>query len=214
MFAAVFPIAPALALVNNLMEIKVDFLRLSNCRRPDLVDRSSLNGWITCLTILGFTSVFTNSFLLCLVSKNIHSIVPTQYLSMVQTDFSRFVLLVIVEHSLLALNVLLSNLIEDVPRWVQEMQAQEAERIRKKLATERLVGYKYVYLIYIYLYINFFILILFTFSYVFLLFFLLMIIEFKTFQLKIKKIILLIMNVILLLLEFQTLLHILVIHQL
>ena len=46
------------------------------------------------------------------------------------------------EHILLALNVILSHAIEDVPRWVQEMQAQEAERIRKELATERLIGYK------------------------------------------------------------------------
>ena len=89
MFAAVFPIAPALALINNLMEIKVDFLRLSNCRRPDLIDRSSLNGWITCLSFLGYASIFTNSFLLCIVSKDVHAIVPGQYLSMVQTDFSR-----------------------------------------------------------------------------------------------------------------------------
>jgi hypothetical protein len=40
MFAVVFPIAPALAYLNNLMEAKVDFLKLANCRRPPLQDRS------------------------------------------------------------------------------------------------------------------------------------------------------------------------------
>lgn len=89
MFAVVFPIAPALALLNNLMEIKVDFLRLSSCRRPDLVDSSSLNVWITCLTVLGFASVFTNSFLLCIVSNKLYDIIPNQFLPSVQTDFSR-----------------------------------------------------------------------------------------------------------------------------
>jgi hypothetical protein len=39
MFAVVFPIAPALAYLNNLMEAKVDFLKLASCRRPPLQDR-------------------------------------------------------------------------------------------------------------------------------------------------------------------------------
>lgn len=39
MFAVVFPIAPALAYLNNLMEAKVDFLKLANCRRPPVQDR-------------------------------------------------------------------------------------------------------------------------------------------------------------------------------
>lgn len=50
MFAVVFPIAPALAYLNNLMEAKVDFLKLTNCRRPPLQDRS------VSLDILSFSS--------------------------------------------------------------------------------------------------------------------------------------------------------------
>lgn len=52
--------------------------------------------------------------------------------------------MVILEHTLLAMKLLLSHLIEELPRWVQEKKAQEAERLRKQLAVERLAGYKYV----------------------------------------------------------------------
>lgn len=41
MFVVVFPIAPALAYVNTLLEAKVDFFKLLNCRRPPLQDRSA-----------------------------------------------------------------------------------------------------------------------------------------------------------------------------
>jgi hypothetical protein len=51
--------------------------------------------------------------------------------------------MVLLEHFLLAMKLLLSHLIEELPRWVQEKKAQEAERLRKQLAVERLAGYKY-----------------------------------------------------------------------
>jgi hypothetical protein len=89
MFGVVFPLAPGLALINNMMEIKVDFIKLSSCRRPALVDRSTLNGWFTCLSVLSVTAIFTNSFMLCIVSHQLGSIIPTDYLPMVQTEFSR-----------------------------------------------------------------------------------------------------------------------------
>ncbi len=156
MFAAVLPIAPALAMVNNKMEIKVDFLKLSGCRRPDIIDRSTLQGWMTCLTVLSYASVFTNSFLLCIASKNLGSIVPKDYISYIETDiqrfsefsfifyYARFALLVLVEHALLGLKVVLSHLIEDLPRWVQEKRAQEAQRLRKQTTKDRLQTYKLI----------------------------------------------------------------------
>lgn len=46
------------------------------------------------------------------------------------------------EHSLFVLNILLSHFIEDVPKWVQEMQAKEAERNRKSVALAGLASYE------------------------------------------------------------------------
>lgn len=43
MFAAVLPVAPALALVNNMFEAKVDLAKLLKCRRIPLRDRCVLN---------------------------------------------------------------------------------------------------------------------------------------------------------------------------
>jgi hypothetical protein len=53
--------------------------------------------------------------------------------------------MVLLEHFLLVMKLLLSHLIEELPRWVQEKKAQEAERLRKQLAMERLAGYKSVH---------------------------------------------------------------------
>lgn len=50
--------------------------------------------------------------------------------------------MVLLEHFLLTMKLLLSHLIEELPRWVQEKKAQEAQRLRKQLAVERLAGYK------------------------------------------------------------------------
>mmetsp|Transcript_3345 Transcript_3345/g.5234 ORF Transcript_3345/g.5234 Transcript_3345/m.5234 type:complete len:960 (+) Transcript_3345:112-2991(+) len=141
MFAVVFPIAPALALLNNMMEAKVDFVKLSRSRRPPLTDRSTIGGWFTCLTILNFAAVLSNCFLLCIVSDNLNTVIPSDYESLFQSDQAKFILMVILEHSLLLLKMVLSSVIDDVPRWVQEKQAQEATRQRHALADERLALY-------------------------------------------------------------------------
>lgn len=40
MFVVAFPLAPALAFINNYFEIGIDMKKLSGCRRPPLIDRS------------------------------------------------------------------------------------------------------------------------------------------------------------------------------
>lgn len=57
-------------------------------------------------------------------------------------DCSRFILLVVLEHSLLLLRMILSAVIDDIPREVEEIRAKEVDSLKKKLANERLLFYK------------------------------------------------------------------------
>jgi hypothetical protein len=53
----------------------------------------------------------------------------------------RFILLVVLEHSLLLLRMILSAVIDDIPREVEEIRAKEVDARQKKLANERLLFY-------------------------------------------------------------------------
>jgi hypothetical protein len=55
--------------------------------------------------------------------------------------FCRFILLVVLEHSLLLLRMILSAVIDDIPREVEEIRAKDVDTRQKKLATERLLFY-------------------------------------------------------------------------
>jgi hypothetical protein len=52
--------------------------------------------------------------------------------------------MVVLEHALLLLKMTISGIVEDVPRWVQEKQAQEKHRLRHELASERMASYRSV----------------------------------------------------------------------
>jgi hypothetical protein len=137
MFAVAFPIAPLLAYLNNLMEAKVDFIKLKGCRRPNIVNQTTIGGWYSCLNIITFASVLSNCFLLCIVSENFKTFVPSSMESLLESPQSKFVVMIVLEHIIFALKWILSGMIEDVPYWIREKMAQEADRIDHSLAEER-----------------------------------------------------------------------------
>lgn len=77
MFVVAFPLAPALALLNNLFEAKVDLFKLTECRRPALKQRSNIGSWQFCMEFVSFLSVITNCYLIVMVSTHFEMIVPT-----------------------------------------------------------------------------------------------------------------------------------------
>lgn len=109
MFAVVFPIAPLLALINNFMELKQDFIKLARSRRPPfqerynsfihsflfffasfkILSRSSIGAWFTCLSILNYAAVLSNCYLLCIVSSNLKSVIPVSHHYILQSDYAR-----------------------------------------------------------------------------------------------------------------------------
>ena len=137
MFAVAFPIAPLLAYLNNLMEAKVDFMKLKGCRRPSIVNQTTIGGWYQCLNIITFASVLTNCFLLCIVSENFKTFVPSYMESLLESPQSKFLVMILLEHVIFLLKWFLSGMIEDVPYWIREKMAQETDRIDASLTEER-----------------------------------------------------------------------------
>jgi len=141
MFVVAFPLAPALALLNNLFESKVDMFKLTECRRPPLLQRSSMGSWQSCLEMVAFLSVITNCFLLVMVSKAFAQIMPTFISRHLVLERGRLVAMVLLEHILLGFKVLLMYLIDDVPMHIQEAVATQRKRDREKEKEDRMDEY-------------------------------------------------------------------------
>lgn len=125
MFVVVFPLGPLLALLNNIIEQRVDLFKLSISRRPAYSNRSGIGAWLGCLEFINVVSVITNCFYLCMVSNHLNILLPKAYEEqLTSTMTGRFVAMVILEHILLIIKFLLAYLIPDVPMWVQERQAE------------------------------------------------------------------------------------------
>lgn len=125
MFVVVFPLGPLLALLNNVVEQKVDMFKLSVSRRPQCSDRSGIGAWLGCLEFINVVSVITNCFYLCMVSDHLGMIIPSAYQEQLTgSTGGRFIAMVLLEHVMLAMKFLLAYLIPDVPMWVLERQAE------------------------------------------------------------------------------------------
>ena len=70
LFAPAFPLAPLLAFVNNIVEIRAAGYKLCNgYRRPVVKHRNGLGTWMVVLNILGFLAVIMNSTMINFVGR-------------------------------------------------------------------------------------------------------------------------------------------------
>ena len=126
MFVVVFPLGPLLALLNNILEEKVDKYKLSISRRPHYSDRSGIGAWLGCLELINVVSVLTNCFYLCMMSEHLGLIVPDAYEEQITGSIGgKFFAMIILEHFMMIMKFSLAYLIPDVPMWVLERQAEE-----------------------------------------------------------------------------------------
>ena len=66
LFAVGFPMAPFLAFINNLWEIKVDrFKLISLLQRPIPLPADSIGRWLWVLECISNAAIFTNAGILC-----------------------------------------------------------------------------------------------------------------------------------------------------
>nr|XP_019934356.1 PREDICTED: anoctamin-1-like [Paralichthys olivaceus] len=100
LFVASFPLAPAFALLNNVIEIRLDAAKfVTEIRRPDAVRCKDIGIWYNILCGISKFSVITNAFVISFTSEFVPRIVY-QYMYSVNGTMSGYT-----EHSLSYFNV-------------------------------------------------------------------------------------------------------------
>eukprot|EP01052_Picozoa_sp_SAG31_P015569 SAG31_NODE_1004_length_10437_cov_2.754208_9_plen_257_part_00 len=143
LFAPAYPLAPLLAWLNNILEIRFGGYKM--CRgyqRPVWQKRDTIGSWLGTLSFLGFAAVITNAamiffvggqqadsydlnFEVDLVKKEL-STIPRDSLQPVGTFMTRlnhahlWWNFVFVEHAIMILRVVIMQLVPTVPVWVEE----------------------------------------------------------------------------------------------
>ena len=76
MFVAAFPLGPLFALLNIIVEIRLDAINfLCHFRRPDAVRAEDIGAWYTVLEVITKVSVLVNAFVLAFTSEFIPKLV-------------------------------------------------------------------------------------------------------------------------------------------
>jgi len=122
-FAATFPLAPLLAVLNNMVEIRTDaFKMLDACTRPPYKGAQNIGTWYYILEIIGVIAVFTNCALIGLTFEELYQTVG------VDTPDSKFITLAIVvllEHFIFIIKFIISFLVPDYPGRILKKMAFE-----------------------------------------------------------------------------------------
>jgi hypothetical protein len=119
LFASAFPIAPLMALMNNVVEIRTDAFKLLDAyTRPEYSGAQSIGTWYSILELLGIFAVVTNCLLIGFSFAPINTLLSEDY-------FHVFAAIVVMEHIILAAKYVISILIPDVPGWIKKEQARQ-----------------------------------------------------------------------------------------
>jgi len=122
LFAASFPLAPVMAVLNNMVEIRSDaFKMLTANPRPPYRGASNIGTWYNILEVLGIIAVVTNC---ALIGLSFEVIIDFFYhkdpVTGVVHDgkFAALGVVVIVEHGILILKFIIAYLVPDYPGWI------------------------------------------------------------------------------------------------
>ena len=139
LFSPAYPLAPALALLNNILEIRVDATKLCRTmRRPKWETVEDIGSWYTVLTAIGFMAVMVNSTMVAFVGSK-HGILGDRGLEDTTDDdaesllaeemggfnariknWNLWLFAVGIEHAMLMLRVLVLALFPDDPDWLDD----------------------------------------------------------------------------------------------
>lgn len=112
LFSSAFPLAALCALLNNVIEIRSDAFKLCmNCRRPFGQRVENIGTWADALMLMGVLAVIVNCALIGIfghVRRMVPGLDGTSYL----------LLIIILEHVILAVKMWIAYAIPDIPRWV------------------------------------------------------------------------------------------------
>jgi hypothetical protein len=128
MFACAFPLAPLLAVLNNVVEIRTDALKLVSAHsRPKYRGAQNIGTWFAILELLGVFAVITNCLLIGFSLSSIADLFGTRDAAGrydFAVAFRTFAAIVVMEHILFAIKYLVSYAIPDVPGWIKKEVAK------------------------------------------------------------------------------------------
>eukprot|EP01043_Picozoa_sp_COSAG02_P039593 COSAG02_NODE_3139_length_7297_cov_371.401223_3_plen_1215_part_00 len=149
LFSPVYPLAPLMALANNILEIRIDAAKLcSVCRRPEWRPQADIGSWFTVMNLIGFAAVMTNATMITFVGKllantdemrdgGLNARVKSPHLWVVSVGM---------EHALFLLRVIVLTVVPHTPSWITtvrnrlqwfENQAKPGHQIRAEQGLQR-----------------------------------------------------------------------------
>jgi hypothetical protein len=133
-FSWAFPLGAAIALVNNLLEMRAGAYRLCFLtQRPVAHKAGGVGVWYSVLQGMALLAILTNTAHLALSSTQFRAFFPTL------SDAQRLLLVFVMEHAVLALRTLLAFAIPPVPAGVRRRAARDAWNLAR-LQGRRSVG--------------------------------------------------------------------------
>ncbi|KAF8945156.1 Anoctamin-7 [Haplosporangium gracile] len=151
LFVTAFPIAPIFALLNNILEIRVDAYKLlTQHKRPVAQGAQDIGSWGTILMLLTHISVFTNACLIAFQSKWMINNVFMRIPWVVHYHFERtsdqdlnyalvavqLLFIFIYEHLVFLIKIGIANLVRDTPQTVKLAIQRESYYTRLALDDE------------------------------------------------------------------------------
>lgn len=124
-FSLAFPLAPLLALLNNLLELRTDAFKLCHTRQRPLAHKASGIGvWLHVLQIMSVLAVLTNCFHLAYSTSLLERAFPSV------TTTQKVWIVFGIEHLLLLIKIWLACVVPFVPREVSESLRREREHAK------------------------------------------------------------------------------------
>ncbi|KAK7063201.1 Anoctamin-8 [Halocaridina rubra] len=129
LFSPAFPLAAAFAVVSNFIEIRSDAFKMCYVLQRPFGERAqSIGVWQDAMELMGVLSIIVNCAMIGM-SGHIQHIYPN--ISIIEV----ILLMVLLEHILIALKYGISYAIPDVPEWIENKMAKIEFQRREALKT-------------------------------------------------------------------------------
>jgi anoctamin-8 len=128
-FSIAFPLAPLLAFLNNLVELRTDAFKVCHAKQRPIAHKASGIGiWFPVLQLMSVLAVLTNCLHIAFTTTQIESLFPN-----ITTENKVWVVF-FVEHLVLALKVWMTFIVPSMPSDVKEKVRLEREIAKRESA--------------------------------------------------------------------------------
>jgi hypothetical protein len=114
LFAQAFPLAPLFCIISNILEMKGAMNLMAFYQKRTVAQGASgIGAWKGMAEILSYVSIGVNCAIIYWTSNTVSQITNHNY-----SREEEFMIVVLIEHCILALKLMLAVLIKDKPEWV------------------------------------------------------------------------------------------------